>query len=155
MQEQGDYMTKSHFSVNPKMKDWSKAERDAYILHGKEPEQKRTLWETWTWDQQKHCHEGCTPSWDLPPEREYEWLCSVRTKVHYLDFTQAFCIFDADFRDTFYDESRSHAHRTINPENVITNKQMNFSVSTPVIWTRPVVHVFSILQMSGRSCQWD
>jgi len=36
-------MTKSHFSVNPKMKDWSKAERDAYILHGKEPEHKRTL----------------------------------------------------------------------------------------------------------------
>jgi hypothetical protein len=41
--EQGDSMTKSHFSVNPKMKDWSKAERDAYILHGKEPEHKRTL----------------------------------------------------------------------------------------------------------------
>jgi hypothetical protein len=95
------------------------------------------------------------PLRDLPPEREYEWLCSVRTKLHYLDFTQAFCIFDADFRNTFYDESRSHAYRTINPENVITNKQMNFTVSTPVIWTRPVVHVFSILQMSGRSCQWD
>ena len=37
MQEQGDSMNKSHFSVNPKMKDWSKAERDAYILQGKEP----------------------------------------------------------------------------------------------------------------------
>jgi len=44
MQEQGDYMTKNHHSsVNPRMKDWSKAERDAYILHGKEPEQKRNL----------------------------------------------------------------------------------------------------------------
>jgi hypothetical protein len=43
MQEQGDYMTKSHFSVNPKMKDWSKAERDTYILYGKEPEQKHTI----------------------------------------------------------------------------------------------------------------
>ena len=41
MQEQGDYMTKNHhLSVNPRMKDWSKAERDAYI---KEPEQKRNL----------------------------------------------------------------------------------------------------------------
>jgi hypothetical protein len=44
MQEQGDYMTKNHHSsVNPRMKDWSKAERDVYILHGKEPEQKRTI----------------------------------------------------------------------------------------------------------------
>ncbi len=37
MQEQGDSLNKRHFSVNPKMKDWSKAERDAYILQGKEP----------------------------------------------------------------------------------------------------------------------
>jgi hypothetical protein len=43
MLERGDYMTKSHFSVIPKMKDWSKAERDVYILYGKEPEQKSTI----------------------------------------------------------------------------------------------------------------
>jgi hypothetical protein len=43
MQEWGDYMTKSHFSVIPKMKGWSKAERDAFILYGKEPAQKSTL----------------------------------------------------------------------------------------------------------------
>jgi hypothetical protein len=32
MQEQVDYMAKGHFSVNPKMKNWSKAERDAYYI---------------------------------------------------------------------------------------------------------------------------
>jgi len=76
------------------------------------------------------------------------WIAQYfRTKLKYLDFTQAFCIFDTGFRNTFYDESRSPANRAINPKNVTTNKQMNFTVSTLFIWTRlHVVHVFSILK---------
>jgi hypothetical protein len=67
----------------------------------------------------------------------------VSAKLNYLDFTQAFWIFDTDFWNTFYDESRSHANRTINPKKVIPHKQMNFTVTTPLIWTTyPMVHGF-------------
>jgi hypothetical protein len=83
--------------------------------------------------------------------RNYEWLRYVRTTLNYSGFTQAFCMFDADFRDTFYDESRSHANRTIIPKNVKTNKQNNLTVFTLLIWTRyHIVHVFSDLRITWK-----
>jgi hypothetical protein len=61
-------------------------------------------------------------------------------------------IFNYIIRNASFDGPPSAANRAIIPKNIKANKIMNFTASTSLIWTMyHFVHVFSVLQISGRS----